>query len=36
MYDAYRRFWPWLQAISIVALLLTGLIIHRPALFAVF
>lgn len=36
MYDAYRRFWHWLQAISIVALLLTGLIIHRPDLFAVF
>ena len=25
MYDAYRRFWHWLQAISIVALLATGL-----------
>jgi thiosulfate reductase cytochrome b subunit len=36
MYDAYRRFWHWLQAVSIVALLLTGLIIHRPDLFAVF
>ena len=36
MYDAYRRFWHWLQAITIVALLLTGLIIHRPDLFAVF
>lgn len=36
MYDAYRRFWHWLQAISIVALLLTGLIIHRPDLFAAF
>lgn len=36
MYDAYRRFWHWLQAISIVALLVTGLIIHRPDLFAVF
>lgn len=33
MYDAYRRFWHWLQAISIVALLLTGLVIHRPDLF---
>lgn len=33
MYDAYRRFWHWLQAISIVTLLLTGLIIHRPDLF---
>ena len=34
MYGAYRRFWHWLQAISIAALLLTGLIIHRPDLFA--
>lgn len=34
MYDAYRRFWHWLQAISIVTLLVTGLIIHRPDLFA--
>lgn len=36
LYDAYRRFWHWLQAISIVALLVTGLIIHRPDLFSVF
>jgi thiosulfate reductase cytochrome b subunit len=34
MYDAYRRFWHWLQAITIVILLLTGLIIHRPDVFA--
>ena len=34
MYDAYRRFWHWLQAITIVTLLLTGLVIHRPDLFA--
>lgn len=34
MYDAYRRFWHWLQAASIIALLLTGLVIHRPDLFA--
>jgi len=34
MYEAYRRFWHWLQAVSIVALLITGLIIHRPDLFA--
>ena len=33
MYDAYRRFWHWLQAFSIVLLLLTGLVIHRPELF---
>ncbi len=36
MYDAYRRFWHWLQAISIVALLVTGLVIHRPDVFAAF
>ncbi len=36
MYDAYRRFWHWLQAISIVALLFTGLVIHRPDLFGAF
>lgn len=36
MYDAYRRFWHWLQAISVVALLVTGLIIHRPDIFGVF
>lgn len=34
MYDAYRRFWHWLQAISILILLCTGLVIHRPDLFA--
>ncbi|MBK7616575.1 MAG: cytochrome b/b6 domain-containing protein [Burkholderiales bacterium] len=34
MYDAYRRFWHWLQAISIVALLATGLIIHRSDVFS--
>lgn len=34
MYDAYRRFWHWLQAISIVALLVTGLVIHRPDVFS--
>jgi thiosulfate reductase cytochrome b subunit len=36
MYDAYRRFWHWLQAVSIVTLLATGLIIHRPDVFAAF
>ena len=36
MYDAYRRFWHWLQAITVVTLLFTGLIIHRPDLFAAF
>jgi len=36
MYEAYRRFWHWLQAVSILALLATGLIIHRPDVFAAF
>jgi thiosulfate reductase cytochrome b subunit len=36
MYDAYRRFWHWLQAVSIVVLLATGLVIHRPDVFAAF
>ena len=36
MYEAYRRFWHWLQTITIVLLLFTGLIIHRPDIFGVF
>jgi Ni/Fe-hydrogenase b-type cytochrome subunit len=36
MYESYRRFWHWLQTTSIVILLLTGLIIHRPQLFGAF
>jgi Ni/Fe-hydrogenase b-type cytochrome subunit len=36
MYESYRRFWHWLQTISIVILLLTGLIIHRPDVFGAF
>jgi thiosulfate reductase cytochrome b subunit len=36
MYDAYERFWHWLQTITIVILLFTGLIIHRPDLFGAF
>ena len=36
MYESYRRFWHWLQTLSIVILLLTGLIIHRPDMFAAF
>lgn len=36
MYEPYRRFWHWLQTASIVILLLTGLIIHRPAIFGAF
>ncbi|MEW6285876.1 MAG: cytochrome b/b6 domain-containing protein [Chloroflexota bacterium] len=36
MYEPYRRFWHWLQTTSIVLLLFTGLIIHRPDIFGVF
>lgn len=36
MYQAYTRFWHWLQTAAIVILLLTGLIIHRPDLFGAF
>jgi thiosulfate reductase cytochrome b subunit len=36
MYESYRRFWHWLQTTSIVLLLFTGLIIHRPDLFGIF
>ena len=33
MYDAYERFWHWLQTATIVLLLFTGLVIHRPDMF---
>ncbi|MGE5463587.1 MAG: cytochrome b/b6 domain-containing protein, partial [Syntrophothermus sp.] len=36
MYESYRRFWHWLQTITIVLLLFTGLIIHRPDIFGIF
>ena len=36
MYESYRRFWHWLQTASIVLLLFTGLIIHRPDIFGAF
>lgn len=36
MYESYRRFWHWLQTVSIVSLLVTGLIIHRPDIFGAF
>ncbi len=36
MYEAYRRFWHWLQALGITLLLLTGLVIHRPDIFGAF
>ncbi len=36
MYEAYERFWHWLQTVTIVLLLLTGLVIHRPDVFGAF
>jgi thiosulfate reductase cytochrome b subunit len=36
MYEPYRRFWHWLQTTTILILLFTGLIIHRPDLFGAF
>lgn len=36
MYQAYERFWHWLQTITIIILLFTGLIIHRPDIFGIF
>ena len=36
MYDAYERMWHWLQALAILTLLFTGLIIHKPHFFGMF
>jgi thiosulfate reductase cytochrome b subunit len=36
MYDVYERLWHWLQTFTIVGLLLTGLIIHKPDIFSIF
>lgn len=36
MYQAYERFWHWLQTATIILLLFTGLIIHRPDMFGLF
>ncbi|GAB4566939.1 MAG: hypothetical protein Fur0017_06660 [Anaerolineales bacterium] len=36
MYEAYRRFWHWLQTATIIILLVTGVIIHRPDMFGAF
>lgn len=33
MYGVYERLWHWLQTFTIVALMFTGLVIHRPDLF---
>jgi len=36
MYGVYERLWHWLQTFAIVALLFTGLVIHRPDTFGMF
>jgi thiosulfate reductase cytochrome b subunit len=36
MYTMYERLWHWLQALAIMALIFTGLIIHRPDMFGQF
>ncbi len=36
IYAVYERFWHWLQTFTIVSLLFTGLIIHRPDVFGIF
>lgn len=36
IYAVYERFWHWLQTFTIVILLFTGLIIHRPDVFGIF
>lgn len=36
IYSAYERFWHWLQTFTIVGLLFTGLIIHKPDIFGIF
>ena len=33
MYTLYERFWHWLQALAIIGLIFTGLVIHAPSLF---
>ncbi len=34
MYSTYKRFWHWLQATAIIALIVTGLVIHLPDMFS--
>ena len=36
LYDAYERIWHWLQASTILLLIFTGLIIHKPHFFGMF
>jgi thiosulfate reductase cytochrome b subunit len=35
MYGVYERLWHWLQTFTIVGLLATGLIIHKPEIFGI-
>ncbi len=36
LYTFYERFWHWTQAIAIILLILTGIVIHRPDMFGAF
>ncbi len=36
MYTVYERQWHWLQTVTIILLLFTGLIIHKPDIFGIF
>ena len=36
MYTIYERLWHWIQAIVILLLIFTGLIIHKPDMFGIF
>ncbi len=36
VYTVYERFWHWLQTFTIVGLIFTGLIIHKPEIFGMF
>ena len=36
LYTFYERLWHWTQAITIILLILTGIVVHRPDLFGAF
>jgi thiosulfate reductase cytochrome b subunit len=36
VYTVYERFWHWLQTFTVLGLIFTGLIIHKPEIFGVF
>jgi thiosulfate reductase cytochrome b subunit len=36
MYGVYERLWHWLQTFTILGLLITGLVIHKPDVFGLF